>query len=64
MTGLSEVMWEETLRKAGANLPSTLIRQHYVPNESERETLERILELMGEPFGLQYDKAEDEWVPR
>jgi hypothetical protein len=54
MTKLSDVMWKESIADAAEKLGDALIHKYYEPNEDERVTRDRIIKLMGDPFGLEW----------
>ncbi len=54
MAKLSDVMWKESISDAAEKLGDALIHKYYEPNEDERDTRDRIIKLMGDPFGLEW----------
>jgi hypothetical protein len=55
-------MWKESIADAAEKLGDALIHKYYEPNEDERVTRDRIVKLMGDPFGL--ERKDGVWKDR
>ena len=62
MATLSDVMWKETVDEAEQKLADALIHKFYEPNEEGSITRDRIIKIMGEPFGL--DWKDNNWIKK
>ena len=62
VTKLSDVMWKESIDEAAIKLADALIEKFYEPNEDGPVTRDRVIKLMGDPFGLEWENGS--WRPR
>lgn len=62
MTKLTDVMWKETIDEAAQKLGDALMHKFYEPNEEGSITRDRIIKLMGAPFGFEWNGKD--WVAK